>query len=431
MKTTFALALLVISHMAMGQAPVAKSFDTLWDELYQKSYHQKSASLEKEAIDLSLSRANKHWLPRVYVEGKWLSTNDPTQIFFNNLGQRSILQSDFIPSDLNNPNRKSFKTATLGIDLPLYEGGMKSSQSSMFQSLVKASELEMKAKKSEEYAEFGRHYGGILLHTQNEQHLTDLVKNLEKIISNYQVGSQSNPVGYSGLLGLKGVENRIQGMLYEFDLKISNSKKWINTKTEFKEEWIPDVSQKLKDFLTQNLSQSSSASYSSMMLSQEFKVKTLENAKDMEKARYLPRVGLFAQNNLYSGDRDTANAQAYGLYLMWELFNSDSYGRVGEAHAKAMAGQAKLEAGKQEEKIMQDQLLESKATLEKNLVLLEKSDNLLKEQTQNAMKLFRSGMLSALQLAEVINRRVDLIDNKNKAEAQYLDVYSRLYLLNN
>ena len=80
---------------------------------------------------------------------------------------------------------------------------------------------------------------------------------------------------------------------------------------------------------------------------------------------------------------------------------------------------------------MQDQLLESKATLEKNLVLLEKSDNLLKEQTQNAMKLFRSGMLSALQLAEVINRRVDLIDNKNKAEAQYLDVYSRLYLLNN
>ena len=116
---------------------------------------------------------------------------------------------------------------------------------------------------------------------------------------------------------------------------------------------------------------------------------------------------------------------------MWDLFNSDSYGRVGEANAKALAGQAKLEAGKQEEKIMMDQLLESKATLEKSLVLLENSDNLLKEQTQNAMKLFRSGMLSALQLAEVINRRVDLIDNKNKAEAQYLDVYSRLYQLNN
>jgi outer membrane protein TolC len=431
MKTKIALTLLVISNFAMGQTPDAKSFDSLWSELYQKSYLQKSVGLEKEANDLSLSRAKRHWLPRVYVEGKWFSTNDPTQVFFTNLGQRSIQQSDFIPSDLNNPGRKNFKTGTLGLDLPLYEGGMKSSQSSMFESLVKASELEMKAKKSEEYAEFSRQYGGILLHTQNDLHLTDLLKNLEKIISNYQVGSQSNPVGYSGLLGLKGVENRIEGLLYDFELKISNSKKWINTKTEIQENWAPDVSQKLKDFLNQNLSQSSAASYSSTMLAQEFKVRTLEDAKNMEKSRYLPRVGLFAQNNIYSGDRDTANAQAYGLYLMWDLFNSDSFGRVGEANAKVMAGQAKLEAGKQEEKIMMDQLLESKATLEKSLVLLENSDNLLKEQTQNAMKLFRSGMLTALQLAEVINRRVDLIDNKNKAEAQYLDVYSRLYQLNN
>ena len=431
MKTKLALSLLTLSSMAMGQAPVAKSFDALWSDLYQKSYQQKSVGLEKEANELSFSRAKRHWLPRAYVAGPWFSTNDPTQVFFTNLGQRSIEQADFIPNDLNNPGRKNFKTATLGLDLPLYEGGMKSSQSSMFESLVKSSEMEMKAKKSEECAEFSRQYGGILLHAQNEQHLTDLDKNLEKIISNYQVGSQSNPVGYSGLLGLKGVGNRIEGMLYEYDLKISNSKKWINTKTETQENWTPDLSQNLKDFLNQNLSQSSTASYSSMMLAQELKVKTLEDAKDMEKARYLPRVGLFAQNNIYSGDRDTASAQAYGLYLMWYMFNSDSYGRVGEANAKAMAGQAKLKAGKQEEKIMLGQLLESKATLEKSLVLLENSDNLLQEQTQNAMKLFRSGMLSALQLAEVINRRVDLIDNKNKAEAQYLDVYSRLYQLNN
>lgn len=431
MKTKFALTLLTLSNLTWGQVPVGKSFDVLWSELYQKSYQQKNAGLEKEATELSLSRAKRHWLPRVYVEGKWFSTNDPTQVFFTNLGQRSIQQSDFIPADLNNPGRENFKTATLGLDLPLYEGGLKSSQSSMFASLVEASELEMKAKKSEEYAEFSRQYGGILLHTKNEQHLTDLMKNLGKIIGNYQVGSQSNPVGYSGLLGLKGVENRIEGMLYDFDLKISNAKQWINTKAEIKENWTPDTSQKLKDFLTRNLSQSTTVSYSSMMLAQEFKVKTLENMKDMEKARYLPRVGFFAQNNIYSGDRDTANAQAFGLYLMWDLFNSDSYGRVGEAKAKAMAGQAKLEAGKQEERIMMDQLLASKVTLEKSLVLLENSDNLLKEQTQNAMKLFRSGMLSALQLAEVINRRVDLIDNKNRAEAQYLDVYTRLYQLNN
>jgi hypothetical protein len=80
---------------------------------------------------------------------------------------------------------------------------------------------------------------------------------------------------------------------------------------------------------------------------------------------------------------------------------------------------------------MRDQLLDSKSTLEKSLVLIEDSDKILKEQTSNAMRLFRSGMLNALQLAEVINRRVDLIENKYKIESQYLDVSTRIYQLNN
>lgn len=431
MKMKIGFALLFLSGTALAETPVSKSFDVLWGELYQKSYQQKAVAQEVEASELSLARAKRHWLPRAYVAGQWFNTNDPTQVFINTLGQRSVEQADFIPANLNRPGTKNFKTATLGVDLPLYEGGMKSSQSTMFASLVKSSEMEMKAKKSEEYSELSRQYGGVLLHAQNSALLTDLKKNLEKIISSYQVGSQSNPVGYSGLLGLKGVDNRIEGMLYEFDMKAANSHKWIDTKTESKESWSPDLGQKLKDFLNANLTHTSTTSYSSMLLAQEFKVKTLEDAKDMEKSRYLPRVGLFAQNNLYAGSRDTANSQTYGVYLMWDLFNSDAYGRVGEAGAKALAGKAKLDASKQEEKIMLEQLLESKTTLEKNLVLLENSDGLLKEQTQNAMKLFRSGLLTALQLAEVINRRVDLIKNKNEAETQYLDIYSRLYQLNN
>ena len=168
-----------------------------------------------------------------------------------------------------------------------------------------------------------------------------------------------------------------------------------------------------------------------MILAQEIKTSTLDDIKEMEKARHLPKIGFFAQNNMYRGNRDTQNAQAFGLYLMWDIFNSDSYGRVGEANAKALAAQAKIESGKQTEKIMWDQMNSSKITLEKSIELLSNSDVLLKEQTVNAMKLFKSGMISALQLAEVLNRRVDLIENKSKVESQYLEVYSRIYQLNN
>jgi outer membrane protein TolC len=431
MKINLIVIFYIISSIASAQVAEIKSFDTLWNEYYQKSFAKKAAEFEKESNDLSLSRAKRHWLPRAYVGAQWFSTNDPTQVFFTNLGQRSIEQTDFVPNDLNNPERKNFKTASLGLDLPLYEGGMKSSQTSIYESLVKASDLEIKAKKTEEYAELSRHYGGVLIFEKNSRYLSELKNNLEKIISSYQVGSQVNPVGYSGLLGLKGVKNRIEGFLYELDLKIINAKTVINTKRENGTIWSTDQSETLNTFLSKNLSLTSTSPSSSMLLAQELKVNTLTNIKDMEKSRHLPRIGVFAQNNIYSGSRDTANAQSYGLYLMWDLFNSDSYGRVGEANAKALAGQAKLQAGKQEEKIMLDQMLSSKSTLEKSIELLENSDSLLKEQSINAMKLFKSGMLSALQLAEVINRRVDLIESKNKADVQYLEVYTRIYQLNN
>lgn len=428
MKTFLLLALLLLPLVSYSQT---KNFEDIWTTLYQKSYQQKSVAQETHANELSLARAKRHWLPRVYVSGQLLRTNDPTQVFFNNLGQRSIEQADFAPSDLNNPERQTFRMGTLGVDLPLFEGGYKMSQTSMYESLVKSSEMQMKAKKSEEYSELGRQYGAVLVHSKNEMLLKDLKTNLEKIISSYQVGSQSNPVGYSGLLGLKGVDNRIEGMLTEFEMKIANSKKWINTKIESEQSWSPDTNQNLSDYLNQNLTSAGTNSYSTMLLAQELKLKTLDDMKSMEKSRFLPRVGLFAQNNMYAGDRNTAYSQAYGLYLMWDIFNSDSFGRVGEAGAKALAEKSKLQAAKQDERIMLDQLMESKMTLEKNIELLNKSENLLKEQTQNAMKLFRSGMLNALQLAEVINRRVDLIQNKNNAENQYLDVYSRLYQINN
>lgn len=431
MRITIGLLALLISGFSFADTEVVKNFDELWAQLYQNSFQQKAVVQEKEANQLSLDRAKRHWLPRAYVSGQWFSTNDPTQVFFNNLGQRAIEQADFIPNELNNPSRSQYRFATLGLDLPLYEGGMKENQKSLFSTLVKASELEMAAKKTEEYAELGRQYGGLLMNSQYSIQLLELQNGLKKIISNYQVGSQSNPVGYSGLLGLKGVNNRIEGLLHEVNMKIENSKKWITVKTDVNTSWKPDLDENLNAFLTRHLTQTSASPFSSLLMAQEMKAETLEYMKDMEKARYLPRIGLFAQGNLYDGSRDSSTSQTYGLYLMWDLFNSDSYGRVGEAQAKAMVAESKIKAGKQDEKIMLDQLQEAKTTLEKNLELLTDSEKLLKEQTLNSMKLFRSGMLSALQLAEVINRRVDLIQDKNKAEGEYLNIYSRIYQINN
>jgi hypothetical protein len=431
MKVILFSFLAISSLNSLAQVKQVKSFSEVWMDFQQKSLKQKAGEFARKTHQISLERAERHWLPRAYVTGQWFNTNDPSQVFFQNLGQRSVEQTDFIPQELNHPERNEFKMMSLGFDFPLFEGGLRIHQSSMFQALLKASELEIKAKRSEDYSELGKNYADLLITSQKMLELSELNESLQKVIRNYQVGSKSNPVGYSGLLGLRGVENRIKGVMLQMDLKRINAKDWITQKAQLLQDWGPEQEVNLRAFLKDNFSVLSYSAFSSFLLSQEEKLKTLDEMKEMEKARFLPRIGLFAQENIYQGDRNTANSSTFGLYIQWDLFNSDSFGRVSEAGAKALTEKTKLAQFKQEEKIMLSKLTESKIALEKSLDLLDESDRLLKEQSLNAMKLFRSGMLNALQLAEVINRRADLIESKFEAESKYIEITTGLYQINN
>lgn len=421
----------IFSSLIFGSDAFAAelSLDDVWKNYFDHSKEMESLRKEKEANVLASERGKLHWTPKISLMTQWSSSNDPGQVFINNLGQRAVTQLDFIPSSLNFPKRKEFLNGVLGVDLPLYEGGMKMNQSSMFSTLVKASEIELKAKKTNEFTELSRLFGSLIIHENNSEALKKLQDDLKRIISSYQVGSSSNPVGYSGLLGLKGVANRINGLMTTFNLQFQNSKKTISERSELSESWKPLQVKNIKSYINSYLTEDNTQILSSMLLAHELKASAMDSMAKMESARYLPKLGLFAQNHLYSGDRDVENSQSYGVYLMWEIFNNDSFNRYSEARAKALSAKAKIIGSKREENIMRSHLRESKVTLEKNLDLLFDSNNLLSEQAKNSMKLFKNGLMNALQLAEVINRRVDVIEQKNNAELQYLDVRSRLHQL--
>lgn len=403
------------------------SFEDVWSAFYGKSHEIQSIQHEKKANELSLDRGKLHWLPKASVMGQWSRTNDPGQVFINNLGQRAITQSDFNPSSLNYPGFKNFLNGILRVDLPLYEGGMSVNKVSMLELVVEASKKESEAKQTEQFTMLSKHFGSLLTHSQHASLLRSLQNDLQGIISSYQVGAKSNPVGYSGLLGLKGVMNRVTALIAYYDMQILNDRLWISEKIHEKDEWSPSIDGSLINFLDKHLDVRSGES--SQLLAHALQASSLTYASKMEKARFLPRFGLFAQNQFYSGSRDDEHAQAFGAYLMWELFNSDSYNRVSEANAKAMAAEAKIRAAKQDHRIMHDNLLHSKKTLEETLALLDKNNDLLNEQTLTSRRLFRAGLLNALQLSEVYNRRVDAIEAKTKAEVQYIEVRTGLHQL--
>lgn len=404
------------------------NFGEVWQRFTDNSLEMASVKSEKEASEIALKRGELHWLPKLSLMGQWFNTNDPGQVLINQLGQRSMTPADFTPSTLNHPDRKQFTNAMINLNFPVYEGGLKENQLSVLKTLDKSINMELEAKKTENYAELTRQYGSLLIFQQNLLSLKELKKELDRIVSYYQMGAVSNPVGRMGLLGLQGVSNRMESMLITIEQQSKNHKSWISNKAELNEDWELKENN-IDNYINEYLLADSTSDFSTQIKTQELKVSALDYTPDMEKARYRPRVGLFGQNQIYSGDRSTENAQTFGIYLQWELFNVDSYNRTSEARVRAIAAQEKLRFAKQEETIARSKLFSTKETLETNLKLIKESSKLLNEQAKNSIKLFRSGLMNGLQLAEVINRRVDVIEQKNTVELQYLDVRSRLYQL--
>jgi len=415
------LILLALPQLVWAQP---QTFDQVWQKVSGKSYAVESAQQQQAADEIALSRAQEHWFPKAYAGARWFGTNDPGQVFFSNLGQRSIQAADFAPAALNEPGFDAFLQGTIGLDWALYEGGAKSNQVSMMRLVAEASQLETKGEKNQQFAQTAKRYGELVVIQDAQSALESLSEKIKQLISQYQVGAKQNPVGYSGLLGLKGVLNRVQGNQSQWTAERHSAKAWIDAKTQDQTDWSPVGS--YQDTV-QLVSTYGARDTSYQLQSYRLKAQSMSQVGEMEKARYLPQVGLFAQNQFYQGSRDFENSQTLGLYLNWSLYDPNSSGRVKEAKARARAFETKVMAQAQEEQAGTDQLENSKTALEQNLTLLDNSEGLLDEQTKEAMKLFRNGMISALQLSEILNRRVDLIEQRKQVRISYLEVLSQLY----
>jgi outer membrane protein TolC len=145
---------------------------------------------------------------------------------------------------------------------------------------------------------------------------------------------------------------------------------------------------------------------------------------NMEKARFLPRVGAFAEGYMFNGPRDTADGYMAGLYLQWSLFNPSDYGTLKEARLKSMAAEKYSEAIEQRERAEKQALDKSVLAYKENLLLLNDSLKILAEQTQVTETLFKNGSINALQFVEVLSRRADVVDNQTEASLGLLKASS-------
>lgn len=419
----FMFGMLVISTSHLKAETL--SFADVWQKVTSSSPALKGAKLKVESLNTGLSRAENHWLPKVYLDARSYRTNDPGSAFFGLLEQRKVESSDFLPDSLNQPDTQTFTRGAVGLDLALYEGGMKDAQVELYKRLSISEKLASSQIEIDQYAGTGLAYGSIASIQKQKLKLKDLSEEITKLMKNYQLGQKSNPVGYSGLLGMKSLANRISGLIEQLEAQEKSSYAALKEMGVQESNWTPktiDVKTFVDQFFAEKPQDSKTQSYKSQSQLQA-SLANLE-ASRMEKARYLPRVGAFAESYFFSGNRDTGNGYTAGLYLQWSLFDPSDFGKYKEASLGAQAAAQFSEAGVQQENAIRSGLIETDKALRSNLVRLEESDKLLSEQTKVSSQLFKNGSINALQFVEILNRRTDLIMQQSEAEMGLLKVSS-------
>lgn len=404
-------------------------FSRIWEKIKSNSPSQKAAASEAEAAVISKNRSGRHWLPTIYADAKAYTTNDPAVTFMSNMGQRGVTQEDFIPDNLNNPGSGNYQKGTLGLDLPLYEGGAKTEAARAMEKLADAKKYQSSSVYLNEFSTAASAYGQIIVLIKISEELKSMSGRVDSILANYQGGLRSNLVEYSGILSLKALQNRIKVHLAENESRTSALRVYLEKMSgnTLGTDWTPhkeDVILFAENYMkAENLTAEGSfgvKAYQSM-------AESSANRAEAEKAIFLPKVGLFAETNIYNGKRDTADSYTAGFYIRMNIFSPTDYGAVKQAELESDAFKYKAKDAKLKGEIELNRLYTFADILKKNISLMKENTTLMNELVRNSQKLFSSGAIKSFQLVDVFSRKTDLIINLASAEEEYLSVMAGIY----
>ncbi len=405
------------------------SFSELWEQAQTQSHQIQKSNLDKEVSQVQYSRIKWHWTPSLYVKAGYMSTDSPSQSLFANLNQRAANPTtDFATAALNNPETTTLMETTLGIAWPIYEGGK-------FKHLKNAS-YEVKAAQTffnqvNQYkvkSELIAAYSNILNHSQALSHYTKISQTLAQQISRYKVGKKKNPVGYSGLLGLKATLNKVEAFKSYSEAQISKNKATIlNHIPNLDNSWEASNEDPIQ-FVKAKTPINNDTKNSLFLQGQKHITKAMQEKAHSEKSVVRPKVGLFAENSMYSGDRDDANSTTLGAYLKWNL-GWYSRGVYREAQLKNNSHQLQAKIQEQNELSGKTTLNKVVKSTENVLIKMKNSKQLMDEQLRVSKRLFRSGAINAIQLSGLYSSVVDLHENVAKTTDQLIQARTQLFLL--
>ncbi|MCE9598016.1 MAG: TolC family protein [Spirochaetia bacterium] len=418
--------LLFVSASLSAEPPAELSLGEIWSRV-QSQGRSRAAGLDLQAQTIARERAERHVYPRVYVDSRVVESNDATQSFMAILAQRSATLVDFLPARLNNPGNTTLGKAALGVDLPLYEGGGKTAMAKAQKHLEETRKEDLAFTVREEFATTVSLYAALLIAQDSNRRLATLDVQLNDILGRYQLGYAGNPVGYSGLIGLRTLKNRIQSLRNTATMQHEAARNTIQALAGLGDSWAY-ANVPLNRLLNEN-TQSGALLASHRLRSLEATGRMKADMIDVETSRFLPKVGAFAEAVAAGGQRKSATAYNVGFYLKMNLLAPEDIGARSQAKLESEAMNERISAIRRREEAEVRTLGSRIDAANRNMTLLDESEKLMDEQVRAARELFRSGSIQLLQYVEILSRRADLIEQRAALSSELTRAHTDLYLL--
>lgn len=428
--TMTSIALLLITAQALW-AQKTWSFDEIWASIKVHSPEIMQSAHEYEAARISHTRSKRHWFPQAQLQANAYRTNDPGKTLFSNLGNREVNAGDFNPSVLNYPGYGNFAQSSVLVNLPLFEGGMKVESQKGLGFMKEAREYGLKFTKNYQYTQAAMEYSLLLGASQHVRRIRSLQGELATFLNDYELGSPQNPIGHTGLLGLRSLSNRLKAMKNQTQTEMSSFKTSLTQKADIKSENWDVKPQSIHEFLKSRfgkIMKQNEASLPASVKATQMTAHALSKFSNAERSKFLPHIGVFNQTDLNVGTRDNANSNTVGGYLQWNILSPTEYGSVKEKKMQALAMKNQASAQALKSKVDVEQSYDGIVSTVENLRLMSSSLSLLREQTKTSRSLYQSGLINILQMLEHLNRRADLLEKIHQGETYLSYEYARNYL---
>jgi hypothetical protein len=226
-------------------------------------------------------------------------------------------------------------------------------------------------------------------------------------------------LGYSGLLSLKGIQNKIDLIQLELNSNLNIVKSSLKLIAGNPEMNFEPNSISFENLMQLYGSVPNNSNHSFQVIAEKENSNSLKEQVTQQKSQYKPKIGIFGQENLAVGERGSQPSYFVGAYLKFN-FSPTDFGSGDETELLALAKQKNAENIALNDSLSLEQANNNIQKNNQKLVLLSKNDDILAEQLKVLMNLYQHGNANISQIAELMNKRIDILNEKYSCKQEIL-----------